>query len=131
GRDDYSLSTLLDDIVTQLGHSELRALPPDKKPEQVEALVASAPTLIILDNFETIKAEEPARCFDFLKRRVSCPALITGRERIDGARNIEIPVMSPDEAGEFLDRLIGQANYPSVFARVSGGRIMTVSERTP
>jgi hypothetical protein len=46
GRDDYSFSTLLDEIVTQLGHPELRAVPPDKKEEQVQALVASAPTLI-------------------------------------------------------------------------------------
>jgi tetratricopeptide (TPR) repeat protein len=131
GRDDYSLSTLLDEIVTQLGQSQLRALPPDKKVEQVQALVASAPPLIILDNFETIRAEEQARCFDFLKRRVSCPALITGRERIDGARNIEIPVMAPDEANEFLNRLIGQVGNPSVFAQANRDRIMTASERTP
>jgi tetratricopeptide (TPR) repeat protein len=66
-----------------------------------------------------------------LLKRVSCPALITGRERIDGARNIEIPVMEPDEANEFLDRLIRQASDPSVFAQVDRDRIMTASERTP
>jgi tetratricopeptide (TPR) repeat protein len=38
--------------------------------------------------------------------------------------------MSPDEANEFLDRLIGQASDPSVFAPVDRGRIMTASERT-
>jgi hypothetical protein len=131
GRDDYSFSTLLDEVVTKLGHPELRALPPDKKEEQVQALVASAPTLIILDNFETIKADEAASCFDFLKKRVSCPALVTSRERSDGARNIEIPVMSPDEASEFLDRLIRQASDRSVFAQVDRARLMTASERTP
>jgi len=131
GRDDYSFSTLLDEIITQLGHAELRALPPDKKAEQVYALVMSAATLIILDNFETIESEEKSRCLDFLRRRVSCPALITSRERIDGAHNIEIPAMSPDEAKEFLDRLIGQASDRSVFAQVDRERIMMASERTP
>jgi tetratricopeptide (TPR) repeat protein len=131
GRDDYSLSTLLDDIVTQLGHPELRAVPPDKKEAQVQVLVASASTLIILDNLETIKGDESGRCFDFLNKRVSCPALITGREWIDGAHNIKISAMEPDEASEFLNRLIQQARDSSVFGQVNRGRIMTASERTP
>ena len=131
GRDDYSFATLLDEIVTQLGQPDLRALPPDKKVVQVQALLASAPALIIVDNFETIKPEEETRCVEFLSSQVNSPVLITGREKIDKARRITIPVMSPDEANEFLDLLIKQTDELALFAQVDRGRIMTAAERTP
>jgi tetratricopeptide (TPR) repeat protein len=131
GRDDFALSTLLDEIATQLGHPDLRPLAPEPKGEQVQALLASQPALVILDNFETIKPERQTLCVDFLVNHASCPVLITTREKITSARNVVIPTMSPTEANDFLQRLIDQANDPSAFAGIDRDRIMKASERNP
>lgn len=61
GRPDFGMATLLDGIATQLDRSELHQLAPDPKKAQVRELIASAPPLIILDNFETIVSEEQKR----------------------------------------------------------------------
>jgi tetratricopeptide (TPR) repeat protein len=131
GREDFALSTLLDEIATQLGHPEIRPLALEPKAEQVQVLIASAPPLIILDNFETIPEAAQTRCVEFLMNRASCPALITTRQRIALARNITIPVMSPEEADAFLGLLISQAGDPSAFAQLDRDRIMQASERNP
>src|SRR5205814_1556681 len=54
GRADFTLLSLLDDISTQLGRADLRTLAPAAKEEQVRALAADAPTLAVVDNYETI-----------------------------------------------------------------------------
>lgn len=131
GRDDFTFSTLLDETAGQLGRIDLRPLPTDVKADEVGALIAAAPTLIVLDNFETLAAAEQARCVDFLLNRAPCPVLITTRPRIAAARNIIIPVMSPDEADNFLRLLIHQAGEPSAFGSVDRQRIMTASDRNP
>src|SRR5215213_2393110 len=59
-RSDFGLATLLDEIATQLGREDLRRLAPEPKATQVAALVSEAPTLVILDNFETVPEEERA-----------------------------------------------------------------------
>lgn len=131
GREDFALSTLLDGIATQLGHPELRPLAAERKAEQVQALIAATPALVILDNFETIKPDQQTHCVDFLFNHASCPALITTRQRIGSARNIVIPAMSQSEADEFLQRLIDEASDPSAFAGIDRDRIMKASERNP
>lgn len=131
GREDFALSTLLDEIGTQLDRSDLRSLAPAPKAEQTQALLASASTLVILDNFETIAQAEQVACVEFLLDQATCPALITTRQRIPSARNIAISVMSPDEAEDFLQRLIKQASDASAFAGLDRDRIMTASDRNP
>jgi tetratricopeptide (TPR) repeat protein len=131
GHEDFGLSSLLDEITTQLGRPDLRPLPLKIKTEQAQSLILAGPTLIILDHFETIKPLEQMPCVDFLLNRASCPALITTRQRIDSARNVTIAAMSPPEADEFLQRLIMQASDPSAFVQVDRDRIMEASERNP
>jgi tetratricopeptide (TPR) repeat protein len=75
GRADLTLATFLDEIATQLGRPDLRKLAPEPKEERVRALVATAPTLLVLDNFETIAPEEQTRCADFLAQRAPWLAL--------------------------------------------------------
>src|SRR5205823_1880570 len=85
GRADYTRSTLLDEIATQLGHGEdVRPLALEPKMAAVRALLSAAPTLVVLDNFETVgeaqqqpdaEAERRA-CTDFLQA-ASAPALVT------------------------------------------------------
>lgn len=128
---DFALSMLLNEIATNLGEPRLRTLAPEAKAEQVQALLASAPTLVILDNFETIAPTEQERCVDFLVHHAACSALITTRQRIPSARNITIPVMSSDEAEGFLERLIEQASDPDAFAQLDRDRILKASERNP
>ena len=131
GREDFALPTMLDEIATQLDHAELRPLSLERKTAEVQLLVASAPTLIILDNFETIAEVEQTRCLEFLSNRASCPVLITTRGKIAAARNISIPVMSPEEANTFLELLIEQSNNPSAFTQIDRNRIVAASERNP
>jgi tetratricopeptide (TPR) repeat protein len=131
GRGDFTLNTLFDEIATQLGRADMRTLAPALKEEQVRALVAAPSALVVLDNFETIKTEERRRCVEFLHHRANCPALITTRQRITPAHNIPIAAMSLEEAGDYLRRLIKQANDPNAFAQLDEARIMQMSERNP
>lgn len=128
---EFAFSTLLDEVATQLGRADLRPLAPEAKAEQVAAVIASAPSLIILDNFETMKLAEQTLCVAFLLNRAMCPALITTRQRIASARNITIPVMSPEEADDFIKRLIEQAGDSSAFEQLDRKRIMEASDRNP
>lgn len=133
GRPDFNLSTLLDGIATQLDRRELRQLALEPKKEQVRELIASAPTLIVLDNFETIAAEEQKHCSDFLAQETSCPALITTRAMIASnlVHNIPIDAMSPDEAQRFLDELIAQAPDRDAFTEANRQRIIQTSTAIP
>lgn len=131
GRKDFSLSTLLDEVAALIGRVDLRSLTAELKAEQIRALLAADPALIILDNFETITEVQRTQSVQFLLETSSCPALITTRQKIASARNISISVMSATEADDFLQRLIKGVSDPSAFAHVDRGRLMTASERNP
>jgi len=130
GRADYSLSSLLDDAATQLGLDELRRLAPDHKAAQVRDALAKAPALVVLDNFETIRPDEEGRCLDFL-HQTPCSVLITSRARIAQARSIIVTAMSPEEAQDFLDRLINLTSEPRVFTSTVRRRIVEAAEANP
>lgn len=114
---DLTLSTLLNEIAAQLGRPDLRPLAPEDKEEQVRVLIDAAPTLIVLDNFETIKPEEQKACVRFLAERAPCPALITTRSEIneDEVNNIPLEAMLLEEAQELLQRLIEHTRKPERF----------------
>jgi tetratricopeptide (TPR) repeat protein len=130
-RSDLTLSTLLDEIVTQLGRDDLRQLAPELKEKAVRELMAAAPTLVILDNFETIALVEQQPCANWLVQRALCSAIITTRQRIMGARNILIDAMTPEEAQEFLERLIQQSSDPQVFNAPERARIIQAAGANP
>lgn len=124
GRADFTLDTLLDEITTQLGGAEQPGPPKslgDLRPpapardKQVKALIAPAPTLVVLDNFETIENAERQRCETFLAR-APCPALITTRLPVETAATVAVSDMLPDEAREFLSRLDRQTGGPPLTA---------------
>lgn len=131
GRPDFSLSTLLDEIATQLRRNDLRALPIGEKELQVSALISTAKTLIVLDNFETIAPAEQTRCTKFLAQRTPWPALITSRQKVAGARDVLIDAMSPEEATLFLQKLVEQSPIPQVFTEQVRGRISETATRNP
>jgi tetratricopeptide (TPR) repeat protein len=133
GRDNFSLSTLLDDIATQLGHPEVRTAAPAAKEEQVRALVSASPALVVLDNFETIKPDEQAACAAFLASCGECPALITTRVIIDrdDTTNVRLAAMEPDEAREFLGRLVEKSPKPSAFAGLDRDELIRECEANP
>lgn len=132
GRPDFAFSTLLDEIADRLGRFDLRKLSPEHKQEEVSRLAAAAPTLIVLDNFETIAPKEQTACADFLIHFTSCPALITTRQNINGAQNIPIDAMSVDEAREFVARFINQeAHDPQAFAGQDHDQIIKAAEANP
>ncbi|MDQ5836453.1 MAG: TIR domain-containing protein, partial [Acidobacteriota bacterium] len=132
-RADFSMATLLDEIATQLGHANLRTLAPEPKAAEVAALVAAHPTLVVLDNFETIDKEEQARCLDFLAQSAACPTLITTRSFVDrdDVTNVELDAMSIDEAREFLRRLIERTPRPQNFAQLDRDDLIQKCESNP
>lgn len=131
GRPDFSLSTLLDEIATQLKRDDLRALAIGEKEAQVSALISEARTLIVLDNFETIAPAEQNRCTEFIALRTPWPALITSRQKVAGARDVMIDAMSPEEAKVFLQKLVEQSPIPQVFTEQVRGRIGETATRNP
>jgi tetratricopeptide (TPR) repeat protein len=130
-RANFSFSTMLDDIAEQLGRTDLRPLAPQPKGEELRVLIATSPTLIVLDNFETIPPEEALLCIEFLTQRALCPTLITTRERIDKASLIPLAGMSSEEANEFLERLITQTHDPDIYAEVDRDHLLRTAEFNP
>lgn len=133
GRTDFGLQTLLDDIATQLGRADLRRLAPDQKAEQARALLADAPSLVVLDNFETIEPGEQARCAAFLAESTECSALITTRERVNrpDVRNVRLAAMEMDDAREFWRRLVEQSGRPEAFDGLDADEIIRHCEANP
>ncbi|OLE54147.1 MAG: hypothetical protein AUG51_09960 [Acidobacteria bacterium 13_1_20CM_3_53_8] len=131
GRADFTFSTFLDEIARQLNHDDALRLAIEPKTAEVQALISSAPTLVVLDNFETISNDEGKRCAEFLGQKSPHPALITTRQRVEGAYNILIDAMSPEEAREFLERLIQQSPDPQVFTPSMRERIIQTAAANP
>jgi tetratricopeptide (TPR) repeat protein len=130
GRTDFTLSTLLDEIATQLGREDLRPLAPDAKAAEVHALVAAPPALVILDNYETI-ADEAKKNIEEWFSRAQCPALFTSRHRINSTLYVKLAAMPREEAQEFLEKVIGQTQDAQVFSDEVRQRIYETAGATP
>lgn len=130
GRADFALLSLLDDISTQLGRADLRTLAPAVKEEQVRALVAEAPTLVVLDNYETIADEEKQRIEAWFKS-ARCSALFTSRPRVAGTVFVPVSAMSREEAEDFLERLAGQTQDAQIFTADVRCRVYETAEANP
>jgi tetratricopeptide (TPR) repeat protein len=130
GRPEFNLSTLLDEISAQLGDTELRPLQLEQKEGRVRALVGEAPTLIVLDNFETVAEAEQSRCADWLSR-TPCSAVITSRDGVEHARPINIFAMSMPEARILVERLIAQVRHPHAFKGFEHDSIINAADRNP
>jgi ATP-dependent DNA helicase RecG len=131
GREDFSPSTFLDEIATQLGRPDLRQHALDLKKEHVRDLIMKAPTLIVLDNFETIRPEEGALCINWLGQVGFGSALITTRQNVENVRNIPVESMSTEEAHDFLRRLTAQVHDPGVFKELDYDRVIHTAEGNP
>lgn len=131
GREDFSPAALLDAIATQLGRPDLRQHSLDLKKEHVRDLIMIAPTLIVLDNFETIRPEEGELCINWLKQLGFGSALITTRQKVENVRNIPIESMSIEEAHDFLRRLTAQVHDPGVFKNLDFDRVIRTAEGNP
>lgn len=133
GRDEFALPNLLDEISNQLGRSELRTLSIETKKQAVHELATEAPSLIVLDNFETVNPKEQSNCLDWLTRISPSSVLITTRAKIENPaiRNIPINSMLAAEANEFLDRLVQQAQRRSTFEHIDKDRIIQTAEANP
>ncbi len=138
-RTNFSLSDMLDVIARRLGRGNLPAFGLEQKKEDVSRMVQESPTLIVLDNFETIEPEEQRSCEGWLAENVSCPVLITTRERVNSplnisvkTRNIAVGKMTLAEAREFLAILIKQEEHEkSVFVGLNHDRIIKAAEYNP
>ncbi|MET0625647.1 MAG: tetratricopeptide repeat protein [Pyrinomonadaceae bacterium] len=126
----FTLPELLDDIITQFGMPQLRTLALGPKEAQVRRLIADPPSLIVLDNYETIDPDEQRRIEGWLEH-ARFSALITSRHRVEQTINLYVPLMSRDEALELLQRLTVQTQSPAVFTKEICERIHEVAEANP
>ncbi|HWS85538.1 MAG TPA: tetratricopeptide repeat protein [Pyrinomonadaceae bacterium] len=131
GRPNFTFTTLLDDIAAQFARTDLRPLPAGPKEEAVRALLATAPALLVLDDFETIPPEEEPLCLEFLSQSAPCSALITTRQRVEGALLLPLDTMSVSEADKFIDRLVVQTRDPDIYTESVRGRILETAESNP
>ncbi|MFL6282335.1 MAG: tetratricopeptide repeat protein [Pyrinomonadaceae bacterium] len=131
GRTNFTLSTLLDDIAAQFDRADLRPLALEPKQEAICVLIADAPTLIVLDNFETIPPEEQPPCIGFLAERANCPALITTRDSIEGVRSIPLLSMLAEEGNALMDRLMEQTRDADIYTEAIRDRILKTAEYNP
>lgn len=127
----FDFSTFLDDIATQLGRPELRKLDVRQREEQVRALVASAPTLIVLDNFESVIIREKQMYERFLISEQMSPALIVSRTDINDTIIIPITGMTLEEATLFMQRLVEQTHEPHIFTDQLRLRIIQTANYNP
>jgi tetratricopeptide (TPR) repeat protein len=130
GRTDFALPALLDDIATQLGHAELRTLAPAAKDEQVRALVAEAPALVVVDNYETVADGEKKRIEAWFKA-ARCSALFTSRPKVAGTVFVPVSAMSRDECEEFLSKVIEQTQDSKIFTAAARRRVYETAEANP
>jgi len=133
GREEFALPNLLDEISNQLGRPELRTLGLEAKKQSVYELVTESPSLIVLDNLETVNPKEQSRCLDWLTHLSPSSVLITTRARIElsAIRNIPIDRMLASEANEFLDRLVQQAQHRHTFEHIDKDRLIATAEANP
>ena len=130
GRADFALSTLLDDISTQLGREDLRTLAPALKEAQVRELIADPPALIVLDNYETIAADAKQGIGEWFAP-AQCSALLTSRHGISWTHNLTIAAMSRAEAQEYLEKLVAETQDAQIFSAEVRQRIYETAEANP
>jgi tetratricopeptide (TPR) repeat protein/DNA polymerase III delta prime subunit len=134
-RVDYTIQSLLDDIAMQLGHSGLRLLPTDVKEERVSALVARQATLIVLDNYEAIAAEERSHIDEFFED-ARCSVLYVSLRTKKGNKtaditDIRVLPMYVDESDNLIQGLLELTQNPELFTDDIRQRIYEVTEGRP
>jgi CO dehydrogenase nickel-insertion accessory protein CooC1 len=104
---EFSLSKMLDLIAARLGRGDLRTYSLEQKKAKVSVLVKRIAPLIILDNFEKLKANKQKECKKWLKEDAACQVLLTRIKRVDEnlVLNIHIGKISKPDARKFLDFL--------------------------
>jgi tetratricopeptide (TPR) repeat protein len=128
----YTFSTLLEDIAKHFQREDVLQLGIQDKLIAFQQIIAESPTLLILDNFETISREEQQKCADFLSKTSPFPALITTRD-VDGLRQaipLRIEAMTPEEAEQFLQQITAPYDV-NIFTPEILQRIMQEAARTP
>ena len=131
---DFTYSALLNEIAVDLGEPALTRLAPGPKEQAVTRLLTAAPTLVVLDNFETVALAERDRCADLLAGRSLCAALITTRERVghEAARHIHVESMDEEEARQFVARWVAQeAQNPGAFEGLDYEEIIRAADARP
>jgi len=128
---DFTLVSLLDTILTDLGREDARTVAPEAKADLADRLLTEAmPCLLGLDNFETIAEEEQTAITAFLDE-ISCPVLVTSRWGLPIGQNIHVGPMRPDEADKFLAYLVQQSPKRERLATLDRDRLAREAGHNP
>lgn len=112
---DYTLESLLDDVVKQLDQPEIK-LPREEK-ARAAALLAAAPTLVVLDSYEMISPGSQPFINDWLSP-AKCVVLFISRAKVDDSlKNITVPPMTPDESEQLLKMWVEETEDKQIFTR--------------
>jgi len=109
GRANFSLGDWMDEIGGQLGRPDIGTLPTKAKTQAVQQLLAENEALPVLDNFETIPAEEQQAVAAFC-RATETPILITGRQPVADTCGVKVEALTDAEADELLQRLMERSS---------------------
>ena len=126
----FGLTTLLDSLVIALDRSQLRQLPLDQRKAELLRLMSNAPSLVVLDNFETIDIQEQSAIADFV-RDAPFSLLLTSRSRFPLGQHIQLDPMTPHEARQFLAIIVAASDQPAWVHQINPERIRIVAEHNP
>ncbi|HEV7681692.1 MAG TPA: TIR domain-containing protein [Pyrinomonadaceae bacterium] len=127
----FTLSTLLNEIASQLRSPNLRALPLERKEKEVSARTMEHPTLIVVDNFESVAVVARSSCLNFLSKKARCSVLINFPGPTPTARNVFLTGMSDEEAGHFLNLLLAQFSPAASRNPLERNSLIQVADRNP
>ncbi len=101
---------ILTGIARELGIEGIEKLPEADRPDRLRKAIAERPTLLVIDNLESLTPEHRERVFEFLGRiPANAKALVTSRMRNDAsAALIRVGQLSWNATKELIDKLADQ-----------------------
>ncbi|MBV8857200.1 MAG: toll/interleukin-1 receptor domain-containing protein [Acidobacteria bacterium] len=122
GREQYMLSSLLEDVVLKLGGPEECARPGYARKEAeaekaVAELLKRGPSLVVIDGYEAAEPAERRQIERWFQEQAPCPALFVSQARITrlDVHNVFVLPMRPAEEAELLKRLLREVKHKHIF----------------
>src|SRR5262249_24916733 len=104
----------------------------------VRMMLSKAPSLVVLDNFETVQPEAQTACLSFLADSAFCTVLLTTRDSLsieqDGvniAVNVVVEAMTKDEASQFVDRHAALVDNTEAIASIGYDAVIQAADGNP
>ena len=116
-----TLNTVLDEIAAAADYSGLAARPLAEKKQQTIRILERTPTLLVIDNFETIVDKELGRWLIKIPdpSRVLITSIVHPRDLEPYYLEIEVSGLTEEERDLFYEQLLARRNLPDLAERQS------------